>query len=219
MVPLSIDAAYACEHNCAAMRSRVWAIVALAALAVVVGIATIVMLGRPVPSPDPITVVQAWTAARNAGNVDAALALLAEDADVLDHKISERDARSALRGVLEAQAIAGWRVEDRDCAVNGPSVKCRYSMHDALLRKCSLAFAGTHEYRVDGGKLRNATRQHDAASRSDVYGALLRFRGWVQKNHPDALDVIWVSRFDASYTTPDGARTVMSFLNEYPCLP
>jgi hypothetical protein len=201
------------------MPSRGRAIVALAALAVVIGIAAIVMLARPVPTPDPITVVEAWTAARNAGNVDAALALLADDADVLDHKISDGDARTALRGVLEAQAIAGWRVDDRDCAVDGPSVKCRYSMHDALLRKCRLAFAGTHDYRVDDGKLRSATRQHDDASRSAVYGALLRFRGWVQKNHPDALDVIWVSRFDASYTTPDGARTVMSFLNDYPCPP
>jgi hypothetical protein len=92
-------------------------------------------------------------------------------------------------------------------------------MHDALLRKCRLAFAGTHDYRVDGGKLRRATRQHDAASRSGVYRALLRFRGWVEENHPEALDVIWVSRFDATYATPAGARKVVSLLNEYPCLP
>jgi hypothetical protein len=200
------------------MQSRVWAIVALAALTAVVGATAIVILGRPSPSPGPIAVVEAWTAARNAGEIDAALALLADDGNVLDQNLSDRDARTALRGILEAQAIAGWRVEDSDCAADGESVRCRYLMHDALLRKCHLAFAGTHDYRVDGGKLRSATRRHDDASRSEVYRALTRFRGWVQRNHPDALDVIWVTRFDATYTTPDGARKVMSLLNEYPCL-
>ena len=201
------------------MRSRVWAIVALAALAAVVGTATLVTLGRSPQSPSPIAVVEAWTAARNAGNVDAALALLADDAIVLDQRISDPDGRAALRGILEAQVIAGWRIEEAECTVDGQNVTCRYRMHDALLRKCGLAFEGTHDYRVEGGKLRNANRQHDAASRSTVYGALDRFRGWIQKNHPDAFDVIWVDRSAATYTTLDGARKVMSFLEEYPCPP
>ena len=52
-----------------------------------------------------------------------------------------------------------------------------------------------------------------------MYGALARFRGWIQKDHPDAFDVIWADRSAATYTTPDGARKVMSFLNEFSCLP
>jgi hypothetical protein len=43
------------------------------------------------------------------------------------------------------------------------------------------------------------------------------FRAWVRKNHPDAVEVIWIDPTSAMYTTPDGAHAVMAFLDEYPC--
>jgi molybdopterin synthase catalytic subunit len=60
-------------------------------------------------------------------------------------------------------------------------------MHDALLRKCGLRFTGEHEYVVVDDKLGQQTRLHDAASRSEVYGALQAFRGWVRKKRVPVL--------------------------------
>lgn len=198
----------------AAMRSRLWAIVLLMLL-LVVGAAAI-MTSRTA-SPGPVAVVEHWTAARNAGDLDAALAFLGDDAVVLDQHVSDPAGLARLRNVLEAQKIAGWRIEETGCGVDGERVRCRYAMDDALLRKCGLRFTGEHEYVVVDGKLEQQTRRHDAASRSEVYGRLQAFRGWVRKNHPGAFEVIWIDPTSATYTTPDGADAVMAFLDEYPC--
>ena len=196
------------------MRSRLWAIVLLGLL-VAVGAAAI-LSSRP-SFADPVAVVEHWTAARNAGDVEAALALLSEDAVVLDEHVSDPDALARLRNILEGQKIAGWRIEETNCGVDGERVTCRYAMDDALLRKCGLRFTGDHEYVVADGKLDYQTRRHDPASRSEVYGALQQFRGWVSKNHPESFEVIWIDPSSATYTTPQGADAVMAFLGEYPC--
>jgi xanthine/CO dehydrogenase XdhC/CoxF family maturation factor len=198
----------------ATMRSRLWAIVLLTLL-VVVGAAAI-MTSRT-PRLGPVAVVEHWTAARNAGDIDAALGFLSEDAVVLDQRVSDPAALAGLRNLLEAQKIAGWRIEEAGCAVDGERVTCRYAMDDALLRKCGLRFNGVHEYIVVDGKLDLQTRRHDPASRSEVYGALQVFRAWVRKYHPDAFDEIWIDPTSATYTTPDGANAVMAFLDDYPC--
>jgi limonene-1,2-epoxide hydrolase len=196
-----------------AMRSRLWAIVLLTLL-LVVGAA--ILTSRTSPR-SPVAVVEHWTAARNTGDIDAALAFLGDDAVVLDQHVSDPAGLARLRNVLEAQKIAGWRIEESGCGVDGQRVTCRYAMDDALLRKCGLRFTGEHEYVVVDGKLDHQTRRHDAASRTEVYGRLQAFRGWVRKNHPGAFEVIWIDPTSATYTTPDGANAVMAFLDEYPC--
>jgi xanthine/CO dehydrogenase XdhC/CoxF family maturation factor len=194
--------------------SRLWAFVLLSLL--VIGGAAAIMVSRTTPL-SPVDVVERWTAARNAGDIVTALALLSEEAVVLDQHVDDPADLAALRNILEAQKIAGWRIEESGCGVDGERVSCRYAMDDELLRKCGLRFTGEHEYLVVDGKLDRQTRRHDPASRAEVYGALQLFRAWVQKTHPDDFGVIWVDPTSATYTTPDGAHAVMASLDEYPC--
>ena len=90
-------------------------------------------------------------------------------------------------------------------------------MDDALLRRCALRFTGVHTYVVYAGRLSSANRANDSESRNRVYAALDDFRDWVQREHPDAAEKIWIDTRSALYTTADGARAVMALVDDYPC--
>ena len=139
-------------------------------------------------------VVERWTAARNAGDTDAAMDLVADDGVVLNVILSRPNGREQLRGILEAQRIAAWHIEETGCHVEGPRVTCRYGMDDALLRRCALRFTGVHTYVVHGGRLARASRAHDWKSRNRVYAALDDFR-WL-------LEELKVSLFAQELKTP-----------------
>jgi hypothetical protein len=162
-------------------------------------------------------VVERWTEARNDGRVDDAMAVLANQGVVLDLRLADADERAQLRGVLEAQRIAEWRIEESSCRVEGERVTCQYAMDDRLLRKCSLRFTGTHTYVVDDGRIMSASRVHDPESRAALYGELGHFRDWVTRNHPDAAAIIWIDPQSATYTTVDGAQAVVDLADDYPC--
>ncbi|HSB85957.1 MAG TPA: nuclear transport factor 2 family protein [Ilumatobacteraceae bacterium] len=163
----------------------------------------------------PLEVVSWWNEARNVGDVAGAMSLLADDAVVLDFEIRDSDDRAALTETLTAQAVAGWHVVDHDCATVGETVTCRYVMADRILRRWGLELIGTHQYTLLDGRIRRAERAHDAQSAARVYDALNEFRRWVAERHPDLVDVIWASPGAAAYSTVEGARAMVSLLDEY----
>jgi hypothetical protein len=141
--------------------------------------------------------------------------LLAPDAVVLGFPVASPTRRAEFRSVMEAQAIAGWRIEDSDCSVSGDTVTCRYRMDDKMLRRWDLEFTGTHEYVVSAGLIQRSTRSHDAESRDRVYAAIQAFRNWVYLVHPDLESVIWSDPNGATYATPEGAQAMLDILDEY----
>jgi hypothetical protein len=169
------------------------------------------------PAVDPLSVVARWDEARNAGDVDRAVAVLDNDGSIFDLSMSDATDRERLRELLEAQAIAGHRVEDADCQVDGERVTCRYRQYDALLQGCGLVLTGEHVYAVRAGRLTLAHRRHDPESRDAAYAAAGEFRKWVEQHHPDAVDVIWASSGSITFTTPAGAQAMMAILPEYSC--
>jgi hypothetical protein len=174
--------------------------------------------GAVTPSPearDLLAVVTEWTQARNAGDVDAAMQLLAPDAVILGFPLTSPTRRAEFREVMEAQAIAGWTIEDSNCLVSGDTVTCRYRMDDEMLRRWDLEFTGTHEYVVSDGLIQRSTRSHDAESRDRVYAAIQAFRNWVHLVHPELEPVIWSDPNGATYATPEGAQAMLDILAEY----
>jgi hypothetical protein len=209
------------------MKARAW----LPGLVVLGGIAVVaILLLRPTATPggatpsaapatpearDLLAVVARWNAARNAGDVDATMQLLAPDAVVLGFPLASPASLAAFREVMEAQAIAGWKIVDSDCSVLGDAVTCRYRMDDEMLRRWDLEFTGTHEYVVSDGLIQRSTRSHDAESRDRVYTAIRAFRNWVHLVHPDLEPVIWSDPNGATYATPEGAQAMLDILAEY----
>jgi hypothetical protein len=166
---------------------------------------------------EPLSAARGWIDARNAGEVAAALGYVAESADILGIDAGTSDGRDRLRALLEAQFIAGWRIEDSECTTIGERVVCRYTQADALLRKCGRALTGEHRYDVSAGKLIRVARTHDLATREPAYAAIRAFRAWVERAHPVAEQVIWSDPNAISYATPEGARAMLAILDEYDC--
>ena len=184
-------------------------------LGLFVGAAVLVAILVATAGPPPLEIVQSWTRSRNAGDVETAMSYLAHDANVFGFSIASPSRRDQTRGILEAQATAGWTIEESDCSTAGESVTCRYRMHDEVLRRWGMAFTGVHEYVVHDGKLASSKRFHDLASRDQVYAALDAFREWVRVTHPDLLYVIWSDAQSVTYATPEGAEAMLNLLDEY----
>ena len=171
------------------------------------------------PSPsaaDPIAVVQSWVAAREAGDIETVMSLLAEEGEIFGIGIHLDDNREWLRRNFHAQAIAGWAIEETGCEADGERVTCRYRQEDDILRRWRLALTGEHRYVVRDGLLVRIQRIHDRESANEVYAVTDAFRSWVAEEHPDLVNVIWADPTSALYTTPEGARAILDVLDDFP---
>ncbi|HSI99615.1 MAG TPA: nuclear transport factor 2 family protein [Patescibacteria group bacterium] len=168
------------------------------------------------PGADPIAVVEAWVAAREAGDIDTVMSLLAEEGDIFGTGIHLDDNRERLRRNFEGQAVAGWAIEETGCEADGERVTCRYRQEDEILRRWGLALTGEHRYAVRDGLIVRVQRIHDPQSANAVYAVTDAFRSWVTEHHPELVDVIWVDPTSALYTTPEGARAILELLDDFP---
>jgi hypothetical protein len=197
--------------------ARQWHLTA-ATLALTAGLACSCSEQRDVAEPsgvDPIAVIEMWNTARNRGDVDGAIALLADDALVLGFHLDDPDDRAELTEVFASQTAAGFHLTDRSCIATGTFVTCDYEMHDQVLDHWNLSLRGVHRYEVVDGLISTATRDHDRTTSDRVYGQLDAFRHWVTETHPDLAEVIWSTPGAAAYTTVVGAETMLSLLDDY----
>ena len=165
--------------------------------------------------PDPLEVVQEWTASRNAGDVDLAMSYLADDTQLFGVSMATQRGAAKIREVLAAQAVAAWTIQESGCSADGDQVTCRYQMDDTILRRWSISFFGRHEYVIEDGKVAKLERFHDEASRDEAYAALADFKDWVAHTHRDLLYVIWSDAQSVTYATPEGAAAMLDLLDEY----
>ena len=191
-------------------RRRVARLIAIVAVVTGCGVAQ-----DPVATDGPVDVVQAFMAARNAGDVDRAMSYLAEEGSIFGVGIHLDDNRDVLAETFRAQVRAGWSGEDADCEVDGEWVICRYRQADDILRRWALELTGRHRYAVRDGKIAFAERVHDPAAQKAVYDAAAAFREWVAAEQPDQEAVIWIDRTSALYTTTEGVDAILGLLEEY----
>ena len=163
----------------------------------------------------PLNVVSWWNENRNVGDVAGAMNLLADDAVVLDFEFGQADDRAAFAETLEAQAVAGWQVVDHDCASRrgDRDVPLSHGRHGPA----PIGPGTGRDAPVHGrdGRIRRAFRTHDAQSAAGVYDALDQFRRWVAERRPDLVEVISATPGAAAYSTVEGARAMVSLLDEY----
>jgi len=169
----------------------------------------------PVVRGAPMDVVQAFIAARNAGDVDLAMSYLADEGSIFGVAIHLDDNREVLAETLRAQVRAGWTGEDADCEVEGEWVTCRYRQTDDILRRWGFELTGRHRYAVREGQIAFAERVHDSAAQKAVYDAAAAFREWVAAERPDEELVIWIDPTSALYTTTEGVDAIRRLLDEY----
>jgi hypothetical protein len=190
-----------------------WLWIAIPAALAGIGVGGVILLTTL--GPDPLEVVQDWTASRNAGDVDLAMSYLANDTQLFDVSMATPRGQAKIRDVLAAQAIAEWTIQESGCSADGDQVTCRYQMDDTILRRWGISFFGRHEYVIEDGKVAELLRFHDKASRDEAYAALADFREWVSRTHRDLLYVIWSDPQSVTYATPEGATAMLDLLDEY----
>jgi hypothetical protein len=188
------------------------ALLAGAAFALGLGVVLVATVGGDRAA---VEVVQAWGVARNAGDIDAAMDLVSENARLLDHSMQLPDRRDAFVDLLRVQASAGFEVRDFDCSIAGESVSCRYELNDVFLRMMGLVLTGDHEYVVHDGLIVSADRTHDPETRSVIESASRDLRQWVKEHHPELEPVIWTSRRSVTYSTVEGVEAMLSIFDEY----
>ena len=190
-----------------------WLWIAIPAALVGIGVGGAMLLATL--GPDPLEVVQDWTASRNAGDVDLAMSYLADDTRLFDASMATERGQAKIRDILAAQAVAEWTIQESGCSADGDEVTCRYQMDDTILRRWGISFFGRHEYVIEDGKVSELLRFHDKASREEAYAALAHFREWVAQTHGDLLYVIWSDPQSVTYATPEGAAAMLDLLDEY----
>lgn len=188
--------------------------VLLAGAALALGLA-VVLVATMGGDRGALAVVQAWELARNAGDIDAAMELVSEDARLLDHSMQLPERRDAFVELLRVQVSAGWEVHDFECSIAGESVSCGYEQSDVFLRMMGLVLTGNHEYVVRDGLIVSADRTHDPESRSAIESAWRDLRQWVKEHHPEIEPVIWTSRRSIAYSTVEGVEATLSIFDTY----
>lgn len=195
------------------MRRARWLWIAVPGALAGIGVVGAMLLANL--EPDPLEVVQDWTASRNAGDVDLAMSYLADDTELFEASMATPRGQAKIRDILTAQAIAEWTIQESGCSADGDEVTCRYQMDDTILRHWGISFSGRHEYVIRDGKVARLSRFHDKASRDEAYAALADFKEWVRRTHQDLLYVIWSDAQSVTYATPEGAAAMLDLLDEY----
>ncbi|MGD8465436.1 MAG: nuclear transport factor 2 family protein [Anaerolineae bacterium] len=120
----------------------------------------VVMLALPVvlyaQETDPLAIVNSWLEALNAGDVDAALSYLADDAQITSDQVYT--GKEEIRGWYEAQVEANGASTLSDCQVDGETVTCISSYTDDGLQAMGVDFLeGELVLVVRDGKIQSYT--------------------------------------------------------------
>ena len=150
--------------------------------------------GAPAPTPAPsssaptgalLAVVKAYQDAANRGDVDAAVALFADQAIVM--MLGGAVGRDEIRGVEEWQAGLNHRLEFTDCKTAGNTVTCKGFLTD----DCAKAVGGLGvrfdevTFTINDGKIQKVygSASDVDSTRNDENGSLMI--AWAQSNRPE----------------------------------
>jgi hypothetical protein len=145
---------------------------------------------------DLMSLVQAYHDSWNRGDVDAHMALYADDAECEIVGYGSLVGQEQIRGYKEYYAALNVDVQFSDCTVEGNTVTCQLSRHDDVLRKAAAGPVSISAvFTVEGGLIQKhvgALLEESAPAYYQTSGA---FIGWVKENRPEAM---------AKLFTPEG---------------
>jgi ketosteroid isomerase-like protein len=169
----------------------------------------------PTPTPDLIAPVKAWADAINKGDVDAALALIAEDGTWLGcYKCGEGTTGSGKEQVRPGfDDLVGQetKLQVQECQPQGDRVACSLS----VVNGCIAAFGAPDGlpaklvfiYQPDG-KVREATFALDAPRKGDYQGFWNLSEAWALENRAEE----WAKM---KLPSREGAMLEVKFCKEY----
>jgi hypothetical protein len=159
-----------------------------AVIAIGVIVALVARQPAPVVAETPVEIAEAFMAALNAYDEDAAMALVAEDA------VLEADTEELMRGEIRIKEVQGWTYHVEPCVETLTSeslsrVECRYSHTSDLTEALGTGPYEGNVYRfaiVDGEITQTGIDEDDTFFFPETYGPFLT---WIEENHPEAGDM------------------------------
>jgi hypothetical protein len=164
----------------------------------------------PAPAADLVAPAKAFVAAMNAGNVDAALALFAEDTR-LDAFGSPARGKEASRAVLDWLVAREVQQQIADCRPQADRVACTASYADGCSAASGLPSDWSMKlvfvYQPDG-KIKQAFLSHEAPLPEDVGSFWMEWLDWVRANRSG--DLYKVNEDDG-----EGGKLLVKLCREY----
>ena len=149
-----------------------------------------------ISASDPAGIARAFIDARDARDIDAALALLADDVVISDID----DSPSAMRARFDSFEATDHRWYVEECTVQEPGppsqVVCTYTHENAWSRALAVGpfDGGSFTFMIEDGLIQSLSHFFDTAEFSPQVWEV--FADWVAENHPDVVVYQMYARYE-----------------------
>ena len=184
-------------------------------MGVVVLILATLLTGTAAAQEDLVSLVQALQDTMNRGDLDAHMALYADDAEFEFVGKGSLVGKEQIRGYKAYSIALNTDLQFSDCTAGGNTVTCQLSRTDDMLRKAaagplSVSVVFTFE---DGLIQKQAVALSPESAK--VYGQTSgAFLGWVGKDHPEAMVKLFTAEGQFVYSRENG-ELVASLVKEW----
>jgi hypothetical protein len=164
---------------------------------------------------DLVGLVQALQDAMSRGNLDAAMALYADDAEFEFVGMGSLVGQVQIRGYKEYIAALNTDLQYSDCTAEGNTVTCKLTKNDDMLRKVTAGpVSHSMAFKFEGSLIKKQAVTTPPASAKVLGQTSGAFLGWVKESHPEAMAKLFTSEGQFVYNGENGAL-VASLVKEW----
>jgi hypothetical protein len=165
-------------------------------IGVVVLIVAALIASRAAAQENLVSLVQALQDAMSHGDLDAAMAMYADDAEFEFVGMGSLAGQEQIRGYKEYIAALNTDLQYSDCMAEGNTVTCKLIKNDDMLRKVTAGpVSHSIAFTFEGGLIQKQAVTTPPTSAKILGQTSGAFLGWVKENHSEAM---------AKLFTPEG---------------
>jgi hypothetical protein len=184
-------------------------------MGVVVLLLATVVASTAAAQGDLVSLVQALQDAMSRGDLDAAMAMYAEDAEFEFVGMGSLVGQEQIRGYKAYIAALNTDLQYSDCTAEGNSVTCKLTKNDDMLRKVAAGpVSHSMAFTFEGGLIQKQAVTTPPASAQVLGQTSGAFLGWVKENHPEAMAKLFTPEGQFVYSGENGAL-VASLIPEW----
>ncbi|MGD8967604.1 MAG: nuclear transport factor 2 family protein [Anaerolineae bacterium] len=175
-------------------------------IGVVVLLLAAVIASTAAAQGDLVSLVQALQDAMSRGDLDAAMAMYADDAEFEFVGMGSLVGQEKIRGYKEYITALNTELQYSDCTAEGNSVTCKLTKNDDMLRKVTAGpVSHSMAFTFEGGLIQKQAVTTPPASAQVLGQTSGAFLGWVKENQPEAMVKLFTPEGQFVYSGENGA--------------
>jgi hypothetical protein len=184
-------------------------------IGVVVLIVAALIASRAAAQENLVSLVQALQDAMSHGDLDAAMAMYADDAEFEFVGMGSLAGQEQIRGYKEYIAALNTDLQYSDCMAEGNTVTCKLIKNDDMLRKVTAGpVSHSIAFTFEGGLIQKQAVTTPPTSAKILGQTSGAFLGWVKENHSEAMAKLFTPEGQFVYSGENGAL-VASLIPEW----